>query len=841
MLHPLTDPHHTPTIIQPSTSQPQKTKQRRKPRRKVTEVSQPSDPTKHVADEAVNEEMDDSLERASTTATSLDAEQDIGAKKPWGILLLRLGLREYLKFLMIHCLQELTYLKVTTQALEIDSLKRRVKKLEKRKRSRTHGLKILYKVGLSARVESSKDEGLGEEDTSKQGRIADIDANEDITLVSTHDEDMFGVNDLDGDEVIVESVDVAEQAKEIFDDITLAKALMEIKTTSSRPKAKGLVIHEQEKAPTPIVSSQQPSQVKDKAEEEEEERLAREKAQQIEEVNIAWDDVQEKEKVLCSKESKRKKKQTTKSLKKKSFAKIQELFDKAMKKSIWVKMDDPNITIKEYIRLKEEKSQGHGRTFNWQTATFGKSKHYEDKDNCSVDFETEFPAIVFNNTIIMSEPKEYIRLKEEKSQGHGRTFNWQTATFGKSKHYEDKDNCSVDFETEFPAIVFNNTIIMSEPKVCPPNKSDLTSKLDLGIKPLISTECIDEIDLIDETSLSEYDEEIISRFNDLFNDIHPDDLKSRKDNDDNNIVRRCYEEDDMVTVYLSVLHTEREMAEAGFGVYLSGSDRLIPDKGDPRDYWTEISSDKDFLGPTPSYASKKVTGIDLFYLRSMEHRTINVPHMLVQYLFRHTKGKKSGARLLGRYFVRLLAMHFGLDNDEGLRGLQVVTRELLLIDLHKLKRIHICTRYDDTWAWVAQGPKRQQAAAAGTHKDDEAVVAAEEVAEDIPAPAPALAHAPPPVLQHQTISQRIERLKEEVCEIHRTLDRQREVMDTMARDLSRFTTWAADGISHLLDAAGASYTRYSDTPILYIRRRVRQRTGEASTSATPSVDDHPDP
>nr|GEX80064.1 hypothetical protein [Tanacetum cinerariifolium] len=72
------NPHHTPTIIQPSTSQQKKTKQHKKPRRKVTQVPQPSGPTKHVADEAVNEEMDDSLEKAATTATSLDAEQDRG-------------------------------------------------------------------------------------------------------------------------------------------------------------------------------------------------------------------------------------------------------------------------------------------------------------------------------------------------------------------------------------------------------------------------------------------------------------------------------------------------------------------------------------------------------------------------------------------------------------------------------------------------------------------------------------------------------------------------------------------------------------------------------------------
>nr|GFA73288.1 putative RNA-directed DNA polymerase [Tanacetum cinerariifolium] len=66
-----TDPHHTPTIIQPSTSQPQKTKQHRKPKRKVTEVPLPSEPTKHVADEAVNKEVDGRLERAVTTATEL--------------------------------------------------------------------------------------------------------------------------------------------------------------------------------------------------------------------------------------------------------------------------------------------------------------------------------------------------------------------------------------------------------------------------------------------------------------------------------------------------------------------------------------------------------------------------------------------------------------------------------------------------------------------------------------------------------------------------------------------------------------------------------------------------
>nr|GFD26320.1 hypothetical protein [Tanacetum cinerariifolium] len=52
----------------------------------------------------------------------------------------------------------------TTQRNEIDSLKKKVKKLEKRNKSRTHKLKRLYKVGLSARVESSGDEESLSED-----------------------------------------------------------------------------------------------------------------------------------------------------------------------------------------------------------------------------------------------------------------------------------------------------------------------------------------------------------------------------------------------------------------------------------------------------------------------------------------------------------------------------------------------------------------------------------------------------------------------------------------------------------------------------------------------------
>nr|GEW69732.1 hypothetical protein [Tanacetum cinerariifolium] len=49
------------------------------------------------------------------------------------------------------------------------------------------------------------------------------------------------------------------------------------------------------------------------------------------------------------------------------------------------------------------------------------------------------------------------------------------------------------------------------------------------------------------------------------------------------------------------LQIEEELAETGFGAYWSGSERVILDKGDLIDYWIVILSDRDFLGPAPSY------------------------------------------------------------------------------------------------------------------------------------------------------------------------------------------------------------------------------------------------
>nr|GEZ25564.1 hypothetical protein [Tanacetum cinerariifolium] len=215
-----TDPHHTPIVIQPSSTQPQRKQKTRRKQMKETEAPSPSS-------EIPNEE--------GVPRTSSDP------------------------------------------------------------------------LPSATRVESSTEEAsLGDqEDASKQGRkIDDIDQDVEITLVDKtqgrmNEEDMFGVNGLDGDEVIMDATtgkNVEQSAKvakkdgvevstaevitagttsQIYkDELTLAQTLIEIKaakpkvitTAATRPKEKGIVMQEPSETPSPklIDSSQKPSQDKEK-------------------------------------------------------------------------------------------------------------------------------------------------------------------------------------------------------------------------------------------------------------------------------------------------------------------------------------------------------------------------------------------------------------------------------------------------------------------------------------------------------------------------------------------------------------------------------------------------
>ncbi|GJT45948.1 hypothetical protein Tco_0954663 [Tanacetum coccineum] len=66
-------------------------------------------------------------------------------------------------------------------------------------------------------------------------------------------------------------------------------------------------------------------------------------------------------------------------------------------------MDNPDITMKEYIQLKGEKSRRRGQEFNWETTTYGKIRYFEDIDYFKY-FDNEFLAIICIDALT-SEPK----------------------------------------------------------------------------------------------------------------------------------------------------------------------------------------------------------------------------------------------------------------------------------------------------------------------------------------------------------------------------------------------------------------------------------------------------
>nr|GEW51900.1 ribonuclease H-like domain-containing protein [Tanacetum cinerariifolium] len=170
------DTQHTPIFNMPP-SKPKKTQKPRQPKRNTTKVPQPSESTDIAADEAVYKERvtvsDSLLVGINRPRSDEDSLKHIELMKIYTTLQKKvLNIEDGLKRTK------------TTQQTKIDGLKRKVKKLKKKYRSRTHKLKRLYKVGLTSRIISpSDDEAFDKEDTSKQGRIDEIDVDDDIVLI----------------------------------------------------------------------------------------------------------------------------------------------------------------------------------------------------------------------------------------------------------------------------------------------------------------------------------------------------------------------------------------------------------------------------------------------------------------------------------------------------------------------------------------------------------------------------------------------------------------------------------------------------------------------------------
>ncbi|GJV45669.1 hypothetical protein Tco_1430205 [Tanacetum coccineum] len=150
-------------------------------------------------------------------------------------------------------------------------------------------------------------------------------------------------------------------------------------------------------------------------------------------------------------------------------------------------MNDPNITMAEYIQLGEEKAHRHGQEFNWETATYGKVRYSEDIDYFKY-FENQFPAIVYNDALT------------------------------------SELEVSSDFENEFPAIVYNDA---------------LTFKPEVSSEPMVSTYPAIKIDFDFKTSSSNSDNKdytfIYDKNSFSYKLVSINDLKSYSNNDDDKI------------------------------------------------------------------------------------------------------------------------------------------------------------------------------------------------------------------------------------------------------------------------------------------------------------------
>ncbi|GKA47852.1 hypothetical protein Tco_0740810, partial [Tanacetum coccineum] len=241
-------------------------------------------------------------------------------------------------------------------------------------------------------------------------------------------------------------------------------------------------------------------------------------------------------------------------------------------------MDNPNITMEEYIRLKEEKAHRRGKVYNWETATYGKI--WDNKDIYDLgSVKTKFPAIVFNDTLTyeatfsceptvssLNNDEIDIRISFDEFDDEDCTVIFDKNSFSykiiyvinlKTDLENDNDKVNMplipspeptisyfddldyfkDFEKEFPAIFYNDA---------------QTSKSDLLTEPISNPQHIYEFDLKDETSLSECDEEEqnVLYFNDLFpfNVIYLGDLKSDKDNDNDKIDIKQFSGDNEIKI-----------------------------------------------------------------------------------------------------------------------------------------------------------------------------------------------------------------------------------------------------------------------------------------------------
>ncbi|GJX53549.1 hypothetical protein Tco_0281918 [Tanacetum coccineum] len=144
-------------------------------------------------------------------------------------------------------------------------------------------------------------------------------------------------------------------------------------------------------------------------------------------------------------------------------------------------MDDPNITMEEYIRLEEEKAHRHDKVYNWETATISFD-----------EFDDEDYTVIFDKSLFSYKIISVNNLKTDLENDNDKVNMPLVPSPKLAVSYFDDLDYFKDFEKEFPAIVYNDA---------------QTSKLNFLTEPTLSPQHIDEFNLKDETSLSECDEE----------------------------------------------------------------------------------------------------------------------------------------------------------------------------------------------------------------------------------------------------------------------------------------------------------------------------------------------
>ncbi|GJT57809.1 hypothetical protein Tco_0992863 [Tanacetum coccineum] len=80
-------------------------------------------------------------------------------------------------------------------------------------------------------------------------------------------------------------------------------------------------------------------------------------------------------------------------------------------------MDDPNITMEEYIRLEEEKARRRGKVYNWKTPTYGKIWDNEDvsqKNDFRISFDdSDDEPTIEEGEVIDTPIKEMVKTRND--------------------------------------------------------------------------------------------------------------------------------------------------------------------------------------------------------------------------------------------------------------------------------------------------------------------------------------------------------------------------------------------------------------------------------------------